>query len=124
MQANEHRGTSRCTRLVAVLALVLMVLGLCGCIRRTMTITSDPPNAKVWVNDVYYGQTPVEIPYNWNWFYDIRLEKPGYESQTVRERFYAPVRHWIPFDFLMEIAPMKSREKQWRHYVLTPKKEL
>lgn len=106
----------------------VLLLAVCaaasGCIRKSVTITSDPPNAKVWVNGVYYGQTPVEIPYNWNWYYDIRLEKPGYEPLTTRERLYAPMRHWIPFDFFTEIAPVRSRERQWRHYVLTPKKEL
>ncbi len=119
-------GNSRSCKQTAMtigLAFLAMV-SLTACIRRSVTITSDPPNAKVWVNGVYYGQTPVEIPYNWNWFYDIRLEKPGYEPLTVRERLYAPVRHWVPFDFLMEVAPVKSKERQWRHYVLTPKKEL
>ena len=111
-------------RAIQLVLAVLMLMGLSGCIRKSVTITSDPPNAKVWVNDVYVGQTPVEVPYNWNWFYDIRLEKPGYESLTVRERLYAPPRHWVPFDFLMEVAPLKSKERQWRHYVLTPKKEL
>ncbi len=124
MNVDRRVGLRRAAKSLAVWGLVFTQLFFLGCIRRTMTITSDPPNAKVWVNDVYYGQTPVEIPYNWNWFYDIRLEKPGYETLVTRERFYAPARHWIPFDFLMEVAPVKSREKQWRHYVLTPKKEL
>ncbi|MCX7964660.1 MAG: PEGA domain-containing protein [Candidatus Sumerlaea chitinivorans] len=104
--------------------LVALAFCLSGCIRKTATITSDPPNAKVWVNGVYYGQTPIEMAYNWNWFYDIKLEKPGYEPLTVRERFYAPIRHWVPFDFFTEIMPFRSHERQWRHYVLTPKKEL
>lgn len=109
-----------------VLCFVLLVgaaILLSGCIRKSLTITSDPPNAKVWINGVYVGQTPVEVPYNWNWYYDVKLEKPGYEPLTVRERLYAPVRHWVPFDFVAEVAPVKSNERQWRHYVLTPKRE-
>jgi hypothetical protein len=109
-------------RLALLMALVAVAVG--GCIRKTATITSDPPAAKVWLNGVYRGQTPVEIPYNWNWFYDIKLEKSGYEPLTVRERFYAPVRHWVPVDLVTELAPVRSKERQWRHYVLTPKKEL
>jgi hypothetical protein len=88
------------------------------------TITSDPPGAKVWVNGVYHGESPVEIPYNWNWYYDFRLEKPGYETFSTRERFYAPVQHWIPLDLVTDVAPVRSQESQWRHYVLTPKREL
>jgi hypothetical protein len=107
-------------------AVLIAVAALCltGCIRRMATITSDPPGAKCWINGVYRGETPVEIPYNWNWFYDIRLQKPGYEELTARERFYAAPQHVMPLDLAAEMAPVKSRESQWRHYVLIPKREL
>lgn len=103
-----------------------MILAGCGGggIRKVATITTDPPCAKVWMNGVYRGETPVEIPYNWNWFYDFRFEKEGYDPFCIRERFYAPPHHWIPFDLLMELSPVPSQEPQWRHYVLTPKREL
>ena len=92
-----------------------------GCIRKMATITSDPPCSKVWINGVYRGETPVEIPYNWNWYYDIRVEKEGFEPYCIRERFYAPAKHWVPFDLAAEVVPVNSNESQWRHYCLTPK---
>lgn len=105
----------------------LLTLALFGCenggIRKVATITSDPPGAKVWINGVYRGETPVEIPYNWNWFYDFRLAKEGYEDYIIRERFYAPPQHWVPLDLVVEASPIRSNEPQWRHYVLCPKKE-
>lgn len=100
--------------------LILASVGLTGCIRKMATITSDPPCAKVWINGVYRGETPVEIPYNWNWYYDFRLEKEGYQPFCIRERFYAPAKHWVPFDLIAEAAPVNSREAQWRHYTLQP----
>jgi hypothetical protein len=104
---------------------LLLVAGfaLTGCIRRNATITSDPPAAKVWVNGVYRGESPVEVPYNWNWYYDIRLEKPGYEPLTARERFCAAPQNMAPFDLLTGIAPVRSEECQWRHYTMKPKPE-
>ncbi len=107
----------------SVLAALLIVasVALTGCIRKMATITSDPPAAKVWINGVYRGETPVEIPYNWNWYYDFRLEKEGYESFCMRERFYAPALHVVPFDLAAELAPVNSNEAQWRHYTLQPK---
>jgi PEGA domain len=108
------------TALCAAASLVL----LSGCIRKMATITSEPGCAKVWINGVYRGETPVEIPYNWNWYYDIRVVKEGYEPYCIRERFYAPGRHLVPVDFVAEIAPVRSRESQWRHYLLVPEKEL
>jgi len=110
----------RCLILTATLALA--ALTLTGCIRRMVTITSDPP-AKLWVNGVYRGETPVEIPYHWNWFYDIKLEKPGYQTFVIRERLYAPPHHWVPFDLLVELLPVRSPEPQWRHYQLIPDEE-
>lgn len=102
--------------------LLLLVLG--GCIRRMATVTTDPPGADLYVNGVYRGKTPVEVPYDWNWFYDYRLEKKGYEALCVRERFYAPGKHVVPLDFGAQVAPVKSREAQWRHYVLKPERPL
>jgi hypothetical protein len=104
--------------------LLTAALALAGCIRQSATITSDPPAAKVWVNGVYRGETPVEIPYNWNWYYDIRLEKPGYDSTTVRERFCAAPQHVMPLDFVSAAVPVRSEECQWRHYTMKPKPEL
>lgn len=111
-------------RLALALTLVVATLSFTGCIRRTAIISSDPPAAKVWINGVYRGQTPVEVPYNWNWFYDVRVEKAGYETKTARECFGPAPQHILPLDLAAEVAPFRSHENQWRHYVLTPKQEL
>lgn len=121
----RRRSALKLTHLFIAAVAALVITGCsCGGIRKIATITSDPPCAKVWMNGVYRGETPVEIPYNWNWYYDFRLEKAGYESYCIRERFYAPPQHWIPFDFVAELSPVRSPEPQWRHYVLTPKPEI
>lgn len=92
-------------------------------IRKSATITSEPSGAKVWMNNVYRGKTPVEIPFNWNWYYDFKIEKDGYETLISRERFKAPAKHLIPVDLFKEAIPTKSQEQQWRHYVLKPAKK-
>ncbi len=115
---------SRLTRLAAV-AVAAVALTACssGSMRKIATITSDPPCAQVWMNGVYRGETPVEIPYNWNWFYDFRLEKAGYEPFNIRERFYTSPQHMAPLDLVSELSPVRVNESQWRHYTLTPKRE-
>lgn len=114
-------------RTVRKLLLLMTAIGslvfLPGAIRKEATITSEPTGAGVWINGVYRGKTPVEIPYNWNWYYDFTLKKPGYQDFCIRERFYAPVRHWIPFDLVSEALPVRSNEPQRRHYTLVPQKE-
>jgi len=118
------RALARCLVVVPFLAAVLLTGCSDGSVRKMVTITSDPPCAKVWMNGVYRGETPVEIPINWNWFYDFKLEKEGYETYCIRERFYAPPQHVVPLDFFAEIQPFPSYEPQWRNYVLQPKHEL
>lgn len=110
-------------KLIFVAVAMLGLLFLPGAVRKVATITSTPPGAGVWINGVYRGKTPVEIPYNWNWYYDFVLRKEGHHEFYIRERFYAPVRHWIPFDFFAEALPVRSNEPQWRHYQLVPKEE-
>ena len=105
------------------LAALACALCLSGCIRQQATITSDPPCAKVWINGVYRGETPVEIPYNWSWVYEVRVEKAGYEPINTRENFVAP-QSIPPLDVAAEVAPWRNRDCQWRHYCLQPKKPL
>lgn len=110
-------------KLILITVAVMALLIFPGAVRKVATITSTPTGAGVWINGVYRGKTPVEIPYNWNWYYDFTLKMKGYEDFTCRERFYAPAKHWIPFDFFASALPVRSEEPQWRHYNLVPKKE-
>lgn len=110
-------------KFVLLMTAMLGLLFFPGAIRKVITVTSQPTGAGVWINGKYRGKTPVEIPYSWNWYYDIILKKEGYTDFCVRERFYAPVRHWVPFDFFAEAIPVRSEEPQWRNYQMIPKVE-
>lgn len=110
-------------KLILITVALIGLLIFPGAVRKVATITSTPPGAGVWINGVYRGKTPVEIPYNWNWYYDFTLKKKGYTDFCIRERFYAPVKHWVPFDFFASALPVRSEEPQWRHYNLVPEKE-
>jgi hypothetical protein len=67
---------------VAALATLLPALALlAGCsTRRVLVIGSDPPGARAYVNGVYVGTTPVEHEFVYYGDFDVRLEKPGWES--------------------------------------------
>lgn len=91
-----------------------------GCVRRMLHISSTPSGAQLTINNSYRGRTPVEVPFNWNWFYEVRLEAPGHEPLEIRERLYAPARHYIGPDLIAELMPWGSREDHVRHYTLKP----
>ena len=111
-------------RLVEITLTILLVLMISGCIRSRVIITSDPPEADLTFNSKYRGRTPVVIPITWYWFYDVELEKEGFEKITRKERFRAPVWFWMPLDLLMEAMPFPIYDTKYRHYVMVPSEEL
>ena len=59
-----------------------MSLALAGCSTDTR-ITSEPPGALVYINQVPRGTTPLRVELEWwNWTppYQIRLEKAGFKT--------------------------------------------
>ena len=74
---------SRPLRLRAALlgTLAVVLLGGCRTIRRTLTIESDPPGATVWIDGVAQPRTtPVTVDFTWYGWWEVRLEKEGYQS--------------------------------------------
>ena len=93
-----------------------------GCIRSMVRITTQPDDARVTMNYVERGYTPVEIPILWYWYYKIRVEKDGFEPIEVDERFKAPAWAVPPFDLLADALPIPIKNTYYKHYVLQPKK--
>jgi hypothetical protein len=106
----------------SLLALMLVVaLAATGCIRSIVRVTSQPSDARVTVNYVERGRTPIEIPILWYWYYKIQVEKDNFELIEADERFYAPPWAVPPFDLLAEALPIPIKNTYHRHYVLKPK---
>jgi len=92
-----------------------------GCIRSIVRVNSEPSDARVTINYVERGRTPIEIPILWYWYYKIRVEKDGYEPVEVDERFYAPPWAVWPLDLLTEALPIPIKNTYRKDYVLKPK---
>jgi len=110
-------------RALGPLLAVLLVIGFAatGCIRSMVRVTSQPSDARVTINYVERGRTPIEMPILWYWYYKIRVEKDGYEALEADERFYAPPWAVPPFDLFAEALPIPIKNTYNRHYVLKPK---
>jgi hypothetical protein len=61
-------------RRFALLTTALGSTGLLGCVERTISITSEPEGALVYLNDEEVGRTPVSVPFTFYGVYDVRLE--------------------------------------------------
>lgn len=65
---------------------ILTIVFLTGCAGNAY-ITSDPPGAKIYVNDGYKGDTPVRVStpdaFGSGSIYVFKAEKEGYETETL-----------------------------------------
>lgn len=109
-------------RLLISLSLCAVCLG--GCMQRTLTITSEPEGALVWVNDVEVGRTPVETSFTFYGTYDVRLRKEGYEPLSTCRVARTPVYEYPPIDFVTMALPWRTNTKIAWHFDLEPEAEV
>jgi PEGA domain len=100
---------------VIVLVLALLVT---GCVRRTLTVKSDPPGALVHLNGVEVGRTPMSRDFTWYGTYDVVLRKEGYETLKTRGKVIAPWWQWVPIDLVAEVLPL--HDKRTLAYTMKP----
>ncbi|MBY0310982.1 MAG: PEGA domain-containing protein [Phycisphaerales bacterium] len=103
---------------VGVMAVVVLALG--GCLKRTIHVTSEPPGALVWINDVEVGRTPLQTDFTHYGTYDVRVRREGYEPIIVKQKANAPVYELPPLDIAAEAVPAKLHNVVKWHYVLLP----
>lgn len=105
-------------RAVPIILLSILTAGLTACVRSKVMVTSEPPEATVTMNGVELGETPVEQPFTWYWYYDFIATKEGYETTGLRERFRTPIYLFPPLDLLMEMMPFYVIDRREVHIVL------
>jgi hypothetical protein len=92
-----------------------------GCVRRSLTVTSNPPGALVYLNGQEFGRTPVTRDFTWYGNYDVALRKDGYETLKTNGKVIAPWWQWVPFDLPAELLPL--HDKHTLSYRLKPTSE-
>ena len=103
---------------IAVALAALVVLS--GCVRRTITITTEPPGTLVWLNDREVGRTPVEVDFKHYGTYDVRLEHRGYEPMMTYGRADPPWWDHVVLDLIAELTPADIESRIEWHYVMEP----
>jgi hypothetical protein len=103
-----------CTKrnLLKTFALLSGLLALGGCVERIMKIDSDPPGARVFVNDREVGLTPVKFSFLWYGDYDIILRRDGFQTHKTNYRVDAPWYQYPPIDLVAEcLIPTTIRDE-------------
>lgn len=99
----QNSPTSRqilCRRLACV---GLIVLAATGCVRRRLTVRSNPPGAACYVDNQQIGTTPCSMDYVYYGTREIRLVAPGYETLTVNQELVPPWYEWPGIDLISEV---------------------
>ena len=106
--------------LAAATAVTVLAAVLGGCVRRTMTITTEPPNALVYLNDQEVGRSAVTTDFIWYGDYDVLIRKKGYKTLKTHWDVKPPWYQIIPIDFVAEVLwPGQLHDRHDRHFVLS-----
>ena len=90
-----------------------------GCVRRTISITTEPPNARVFLNDQEVGRSAVTTDFLWYGDYGVTIRKEGYETLETNWVIERPWYQHIPLDFFTEVLwPGQLHDTHSRHFVL------
>ncbi len=112
--------TSRRHRVLLLTMLVLFVTQT-GCLRRRLTIRTNPPGAVAYVDNRRIGVTPVSTSFRYYGTRHIQLVKDGFETVTEDHKISAPWYEWIGLDFISEnLWPQEVRDERVLDFQLTP----
>jgi PEGA domain len=118
--ATQH-ATQRATMRLGALAALIVPLAMGGCLSRHLAITSEPAGARVWLNDVEIGRTPVAAEFTHFGDYTVRLEHEGYEPIDTHKRTRMPWYEYPPIDLAATILPFQIETKLAWHFELSPR---
>lgn len=108
-----------------LLSLLVLTAGWAGCVRRIMTINTDPQGARVTLNDKEIGTSPVSVDFLWYGDYDVILHKDGYETLHTHHKLLAPWYQVAPIDFIAEaLVPFTIHDRREMFFTLEPAKEI
>ncbi len=105
---------------ILLIALIAPLLST-ACVRRTITITTEPPDARVFLNDQEIGHSKVTTDFLWYGDYDVAIRKEGYQTLQTNWDIQTPWYQVIPLDFFFEVFwPGELHDEHERHFVLEP----
>ncbi|WP_372366908.1 PEGA domain-containing protein [Candidatus Uabimicrobium sp. HlEnr_7] len=105
---------------IILLLLATIFITSC-CVKRYLNITSDPPNATVFIDGEKHGTTPAKVSFDFYGTREITLIKKGYHISTRLENVDAPFYQKFPIDFFVEFfVPIPIKDQHDFSYSLKP----
>jgi hypothetical protein len=105
-------------------AVVLLAVGCSlatGCVRRRLTVRSNPPGAQVFVDDQEIGSTPCSASFVYYGTRSITVIKDGYRTEKIFQKLNPPWYQIPPLDFFSEnLSPLETRDERIVDLQLVP----
>jgi PEGA domain len=104
---------------------ITLCLALCaaagGCVHRRFTVRTNPPGARLFVDDYEIGTTPVSHDFTYYGTRKIRLVKDGYETLTILQPIPTPWWDLPGIDFVTEnLIPTELRDHRVLDFQMQP----
>jgi hypothetical protein len=108
-------------RLTVAACLALLCVLATGCVRRRLTIRSNPPGAQVFVDNQEIGTTPCSASFVYYGTRSITVMKNGYRTEKIFQRINPPWYEISPLDFVSEnMMPLETRDERIVDVQLVP----
>jgi hypothetical protein len=92
-----------------------------GCVRRRMTVRTNPAGAMVYVDHQMVGTTPVSTSFTYYGTRQFEIIKDGYRTEKFLRRFNPPWYQWPVMDFVSEtLWPFEKRDERIIDVQLSP----
>jgi hypothetical protein len=107
--------------LLTLIATLLLAINSTGCVHRRLTIRSQPVGAKVYVDGQDAGFTPTSVDFTYYATREVRLVKPGFETQTRQVRLAPPWYQTPPLDFFSDnFSPGRVTDRREVRFTMEP----
>ena len=122
-------------RFIMLAAGAASLLGLSGCVERSITIVTDPPGSIIYLNDVEKGTTPLTTSFEWYGTYGIRIrgkKNIGTPTDPKYQYYYLHThrttsRPWFQYyglDLVAALLPIEFKDHKIWAFVVPPVKVL
>jgi len=110
---------------ITALCLVALCATQSGCVRRRLTVRTNPPGAQVFIDDQEVGTTPCSTAFIYYGTRKITLIKDAFRTETLYHRVSPPWYEYPPLDFFAENAlPQEIRDERLVDVQLVPQEEV
>lgn len=113
-KARHHASpVSRKRRWLSWALVASLLLPASGCVRRRLTVRTNPPGAAVYVDQHPIGNTPVSVPFTYYGTRSIEVIRDGYRTEKVLRTISPPWYEIPPLDFVTEtLWPWEVRDER------------